>query len=99
MGLRDMGTLLIYTARSNRCHPPFSPNIAPATKNHSHDTSSFYMKRPLQCAEQQDSPSNITKFCACHENDHPKCDTNLPANAEISSAVVPSRPLVCEVLI
>ena len=26
-----------------------------------------YMKRYLQCAEQQELPSNITKYCACHE--------------------------------
>ena len=25
------------------------------------------MKRHLQCAEQQVSPSNLTKYCACHE--------------------------------
>ena len=24
------------------------------------------MKRHLQCAEQQDSPPNVTKYCACH---------------------------------
>ena len=27
----------ICKARSNRCHPPTSPNIAPATQNDSHD--------------------------------------------------------------
>ena len=25
-----------------------------------------HMKRHLQCAEQQESPSNLTKHCACH---------------------------------
>ena len=29
--------------------------------------SSPHMKRHLQCAEQQVSPSNLTKYCACHE--------------------------------
>ena len=29
----------IYNARSSRCHPPRSPNTAPATKNDSHDWS------------------------------------------------------------
>ena len=29
--------------------------------------SSWHMKRHLQCAEQQASPSNLTKYCACHE--------------------------------
>ena len=32
---------LIYNARSNRCHPPTSPNAAPATKN---DTAKFQRK-------------------------------------------------------
>ena len=46
--------------------PPTSPNIAPATQNESHDLSASHMKRHLQCAEQQVSPSNFTKYCACH---------------------------------
>ena len=33
----------IYNARSNRCHPPTSPNAAPATKN---DTAKFQRKCP-----------------------------------------------------
>ena len=53
----------IYNARNNRCHPPTSPNTAPATQN---DWSSSHMKRYLQCAEQQVASSNITKYCACH---------------------------------
>ena len=57
---------VIYIARSNRHHLPTSPNIAPATKNYSHDWSSSNMKRHWQCAEQQDSPSNVTKYCSCH---------------------------------
>ena len=51
---------VIYNARSNRHHPPTSPNTAPATQNESH------MKRHLQCGEQQASTSNLTKYCACH---------------------------------
>ena len=58
---------VIYNARSNRCHHPTSPNTAPATQNDSHAWSSSHMKRHLQCAEQQVSPSNLTKYCACHE--------------------------------
>ena len=97
---------VIYTARRNRSRPPTPPNIAPATKNNSHDWSvslcvrhetSFpmreatgptlqshqivclptkndaqdwslsHMKRHLKCAEQQKSPSNVTKHCGCHE--------------------------------
>ena len=43
---------VICNARSNRGFPPASPNIAPATKNDSHDCSSSHMKLYLQCAEQ-----------------------------------------------
>ena len=57
---------VIYNARSNKHHPPTSPNTAPATKNDSHDWYPWHMKRHLQCAEQQASPSNLTKYCACH---------------------------------
>ena len=57
---------VIYNARSNKYHPPTSPNTAPATQNDSHAWSSSHMKRHLQCAEQQVSPSNLTKYCACH---------------------------------
>ena len=55
-----------YNARSNSPHPVTSPNIAPATQNDSHDGSASHMKRHLQCAEQQSTPSNLTKYCACH---------------------------------
>ena len=57
---------VIYNARSNSQHPPTSPNTAPATQNESHDWSASHMKRHLQCAEQQSTPSNLTKYCACH---------------------------------
>ena len=57
---------VIYNARSNRHHLPTSPNTAPATQKESHDWSASHMKRHLQCAEQQASPSNLTKYCACH---------------------------------
>ena len=58
---------VIYNARSNRSHPPTSPNAAPATQNDSHHLSSWHMQRYLQCAEQQASPSNLTKCCPYHE--------------------------------
>ena len=58
-------TLLTYW-QSNRCHPPTSPNTAPAAKNDFHEWSSSHMKRYLQCAEQQVSSSNITEYCDCH---------------------------------
>ena len=57
---------VIYNARSKRHHPPTSPNTAPATQNESHDWSRSHMKRHVQCAEQQESPSHFTKYCACH---------------------------------
>ena len=57
---------LYYNARSNRSHPPTSPNTAPATQNDCDDWSASHMKRHLQCAEQQESQSNFTKYCACH---------------------------------
>ena len=34
------------------------------------------MKRCLQCADKQGLPSNITKYCACHENDSLKFQPN-----------------------
>ena len=63
---------VIYNARSNRHHPATSTNTAPATQNGSHDWSSSHMERHLQCAEQQASPSNLTKYCACHAKVHSK---------------------------
>ena len=57
----------IYNARGSTRHPPTSPNAAPATKNTSHDQSSWSMKRYLQCAKQHKAPSNVTKCYACHE--------------------------------
>ena len=57
---------VIYNARNNKSHPPTSPNTAPAMQNESHDWSASHMKRHLQCAEQQESSSNFTKYCACH---------------------------------
>ena len=43
-----------------------SPNAPPATKNDSHGWCPWHMKRHLQGAEQQASPSNLTQQCACH---------------------------------
>ena len=57
---------VIYNARSNRNLPPTSPNTAPATQKECHDWSFSRMKRHLQCAKQQASPCNLTKYCACH---------------------------------
>ena len=63
----DWSASHIYNARSNRDVSPTSPNTAPATKSNTHHWSSSHMKRYLQCAEQQESASNFSKYCACHE--------------------------------
>ena len=68
---------LIYNAGSNRCHHPTSPNTAPATQNDSHAWSSSHMKHHFQCAEQQVSRSNLTKYCACHEKWHCKISKKI----------------------
>ena len=79
---------VIFIAQSNRSHPPTSPNTVPAARD-SHSWSSSHMKleRPVQCAEQQESPSNITKHCACHKNGTPKYPGKFPRTAETSCAM------------
>ena len=57
---------VIYNARNNRHRHHTSPITAPATQNECHQWSASHMKRHFQCAEQQESPSNLTKYCACH---------------------------------
>ena len=59
---------VIYNAWNNRRRPPTSPNIAPATKNDSHDWSSSQMNRHLHCGA-----TGVTlQLCACHEKWHAK---------------------------
>ena len=58
---------LISNAWSKSSHPPTSPNTAPATQNECHQWSASHMKPHFQCVEQVKSPSNLTKYCACHE--------------------------------
>ena len=57
---------VIYNARSDRHHLATSPNTAPATQKEWQNCYCSHMKRHLQCAERQESPSNLTKYCACH---------------------------------
>ena len=57
---------VIYSARTNRSHDLTLPNTALLTQKDSHTKSSSHRKRHLQCAEQQVSRSNLTKYCACH---------------------------------
>ena len=54
------------TAPATKSDTPTSPNAVPATQNDSHEWCPSHMKRHLQCAEQQDSSSNVTKYCTCH---------------------------------
>ena len=49
-----------------KSHPPTSPNTAPATQNECHQWSASHMQHHFQCVEQVKSPSNLTKYCACH---------------------------------
>ena len=72
---------VIYNARSNMHHLPTSPNAAPATKNDAHHWLSWHMQRHLQCAEQQASPSNLTKYCACHAKLHSKIKEKFAENS------------------
>ena len=72
---------VIYNARRNMHHLPTSPNAAPATKNDAYHWSSSHMKRYLQCAEQQASPSNFTKYCACHAKLHSKIKEKFAENS------------------
>ncbi len=60
---RDISNV-VYNARKNRCHPPTSPSIVPEEKW----LASLILM--TQCAEQQHSPSNLTKYCACHAYCH-----------------------------
>ena len=84
---------VIYSARSNRCHEPTSPNTAPATKNDSTALSSSHMKRHFQCAEQQVSLSNLTKYCACHEKWRCKISKKISKNRwNVISNAGPIRP-------
>jgi len=60
-----------------------SSNIAPAMPHDTHDCCPSHMKRHLQYAEQQASPSNITKYRAFHAWG-PKSKRNLPKTVEAS---------------
>ena len=79
---------VIYNARSNKLHTTTSPNTAPATQNESHDWSASHMKRRLQCAEQAKSPSNLTKYCACHEICKFKISAETPWSASANRKTI-----------
>ena len=51
------------------------------------------MKRHVQCAEQQVSRSNLTKYCACHEKWHCKISKKISKNRwNVISNAGPIRP-------
>ena len=51
------------------------------------------MKRHLQCAEQQVSRSNLTKYCACHDKWHCKISKKISKNRwNVISNAGPIRP-------
>ena len=68
-------------APATKSDTPTSPNAAPATKNDAHHWLSWHMQRHLQCAEQQASPSNLTKCCACHAKLHSKIKEKFAENS------------------
>ena len=82
---------VIYIAQSNSQHPPTSPSTAPATQNESHDGSASPMKRYLQCAEQPSTPSNLTKYCACHAKWPPNIGQKFAENKW--NAISNARPI------
>ena len=53
-------------APATKSHSQTSPNSVLARQNECHQWSASHMKRHFQCAEQAKSPSNLTKYCACH---------------------------------
>ena len=85
---------VICNAPSNRSHPPTSPNIERATNNDSHGWPLSHMKGPVQCAEQQESPSNIPKYCACHKNWHAKISKKFSENGwKVILTMYNARPI------
>ena len=70
---------IIYNAPSNRCRPPTSRNIAPATQNDSHAWSSSQRKRhfTLHWRGNQCHPPTSPNTAPATQNDHPKSDRNL----------------------
>ena len=55
-------------APATKSHTAPAPNSAPATQNECHQWSASHMQRHFQCAQQAKPPSNLTKYCACHES-------------------------------
>ena len=81
-------------APATKTHTPTSPNTAPATQNESHDWSTSHMKRQLQCAEQAQSASNLTKYCACHEICKFKLSAETPWIASANRKTIRTDPRI-----
>ena len=79
---------VISNARSKYSQHPTSPNAAPATQNQCHQRSAAHMKRHFQCAEQLKSPSNLTKYCACHETLKLKISSETPWSASANRKTI-----------
>ena len=81
------------TAPATKSDTWTSPSTAPATKSDTHDSSSSHMKPHLQCAEQQMSPSKLTKYCACHAKWPPNIWQKFAENSwNVISNAGPIRP-------
>ena len=81
-------------APATKSDTPTSPNTAPATQNESHDWSTSHMKRHLQCAEQAQSASNLTKYCACHEICKFKLSAETPWIASTNRKTIRTDPRI-----
>ena len=81
-------------APATKSHPPTSPNTAPATQNECHHWSASHMKRHFQCAEQVKSPSNLTKYCACHEIWKLKIWAETPWSASANRKTIRGYPTI-----
>ena len=81
-------------APATKTHTPTSPNTAPATQNESHDWSTSHMKRHLECAEQAQSASNLTKYCACHEICKFKLSAETPWIASANRKTIRTDPRI-----
>ena len=63
--LQSTTQVLLCTTPVLPCTTKYYSSTTPYYKG-LHDWSASHMKRHLQCAEQQASPCNLTKYCACH---------------------------------
>ena len=83
-------------ARSKYSQHPTSPNAAPATQNQCHQRSAAHIKRHFQCTEQLKSPSNLTKYCACHEILKLKISSETPWSASANRKTIRGYPRISE---